>query len=63
VFSSGVFSRKIDWICEDYSRVEDNGRVIVTRQWSKNFTDDTITSQYLVGDRIADRPPKGYRLH
>jgi hypothetical protein len=62
VFSSGVFSRKIDWICEDYSRVEDNGRVIVTQQWSKNLLDDTITTQYLVGDRIGDRPPaKGHR--
>lgn len=57
VFSSGLFSSKVDWICEDYMRVEDNGNVIITQQWSRCITDNTTASQYLVGRKAGTHPP------
>jgi hypothetical protein len=64
VFSSGLFSKTVDWICEDYMRVEDNGKVIITQQWSKNLLDGSVQGQYLVGDRTGDHPPpRGHHKH
>jgi hypothetical protein len=63
VFSSGVFSKTVDWICEDYSRVEDGGNTIVTRQYSKKISDGSVISQYLVGHRAGSAPPSKHHKH
>jgi hypothetical protein len=52
VFTSGVFSRTVEWIGEDYMRLEDNGNTIITRQLCKNMEDNTVVGgQFLVGRR------------
>lgn len=64
VFSSGVFSKTVDWICEDYMRVEDNGNVMICRQYSKYMPDNSTCSQYLIGRKLGPTPPpKGHKHH
>ncbi|KAF8062064.1 hypothetical protein HT031_004324 [Scenedesmus sp. PABB004] len=62
VFTSGVFSKAIEWIGEDYIRLEDGGETIVTRQLCKLFSDNSTCSQFLIGRKIGDAPP-GRKAH
>ena len=61
VFSSGVFSKTVDWVCEDYMRVEDNGKLIITKQYSKLLSDGSKRSQYLIGRNLGPTPPPKHR--
>jgi hypothetical protein len=58
VFTYGMFSRAVEWIGEDYIRLEDSGETIVTRQMCKIMADNSVGSQFLIGRRIGVSPPK-----
>lgn len=53
-----MFSKAIEWIGEDYIRLEDNGETIVTRQLCKIMADDSVGVQFLVGRKVGSHPPK-----
>lgn len=57
VFTYGMFSKAIEWIGEDYIRLEDNGETIVTRQLCKMMHANTVESQFLIGRKIGLAPP------
>jgi len=63
VFSMGVFSNTVDWIVEDYMRVEDNGKVIITKQWSNHVGKGSNCSQYLIGTKTGPLPPSKHNKH
>lgn len=58
VFTMGMFSKTIEWVGEDYTRLEDNGETIVTRQLCKMHHDDSVGTQFLVGRKIGTQPPR-----
>eukprot|EP00878_Enallax_costatus_P000460 GHUV01000552.1.p1 GENE.GHUV01000552.1~~GHUV01000552.1.p1 ORF type:complete len:402 (+),score=80.93 GHUV01000552.1:142-1347(+) len=58
VFTYGIFSRAVEWIGEDYIRLEDNGETIVTRQMCKIMADNSIGNQFLIGRKCGKSPPK-----
>lgn len=58
----GVFSKTIEWIGEDYMRLEDNGETIITRQLCKHLLDNTMMGQYLVGRKRGTSAPKRQSL-
>lgn len=53
-----MFSKAIEWIGEDYIRLEDNGETIVTRQLCKIMADNSVGTQFLIGRKIGTSPPK-----
>eukprot|EP00878_Enallax_costatus_P036011 GHUV01040284.1.p2 GENE.GHUV01040284.1~~GHUV01040284.1.p2 ORF type:complete len:147 (+),score=33.50 GHUV01040284.1:337-777(+) len=58
VCAYGMFSNKIEWVNEDYIRLEDNGETIVTRQICKVMADNSVQSQYMVARKAGTAPPK-----
>jgi hypothetical protein len=54
----GMFSKTIEWVGEDYTRLEDNGETIVTRQLCKMHHDNSVGTQFLVGRKIGTQPPR-----
>eukprot|EP00775_Hariotina_reticulata_P004909 gene4909-5153_t len=57
VFTSGVFSKHVEWVGEDYMRLEDNGATIVCRQLCKLSADSSVSHQFLVGVRKGTAMP------
>jgi hypothetical protein len=60
VFGRGVFSSEPEWVCEEYSRLEDGGRRIVSLQRCKHFPSGRAAEQYLVGSYHGPEPPPGH---
>ncbi|KAF6263068.1 hypothetical protein COO60DRAFT_1699000 [Scenedesmus sp. NREL 46B-D3] len=58
VFTMGMFSKAIEWVGEDYTRLEDNGETIVTRQLCKIHADNSVGTQFLVGRKLGTQPPR-----
>lgn len=54
----GLFSKKVEWVGEDYSRLEDGGQTIITRQLCHMYSDGSTCSQYLVGRKLGPSPPR-----
>lgn len=58
VCAYGLFSRNVEWINEDYLRLEDNGETVVTRQVCKVMADNSVQSQILIGRKAGTAPAK-----
>lgn len=58
VFTSGMFSKTIEWVGEDYIRLEDGGATIVTRQLCKMHTNGSVGTQFLIGRKVGPTPPR-----
>lgn len=52
-----MFGKTADCILEDYMRVEDNGNVIITKQYCHHVPSKQSVSQYLIGRRNGNQPP------
>lgn len=63
VYTIGVFSNTVEWIGEDYMRLEDNGKTIITRQMCKDIPTGNTTGQYLVGRYAGDDDPRKHHHH
>jgi hypothetical protein len=55
-----VFSSEPVYVCEEYSRLEDGGRTIVSLQRCKGFATGRVAEQYLVGRYIGPDAPPGH---
>jgi hypothetical protein len=60
VYAKGMFSSEPEYVCEEYSRLEDEGNTIVSRQCGKHFASGRTAVQYLVGDWVGLEPPPGH---
>jgi hypothetical protein len=47
-------------VTEEYSRLEDEGNTIVSRQCCKHYASGKTAAQYLVGDWVGLTPPPGH---
>lgn len=59
-----VFARNwggdVEFVTEDYIRLDDEGNLNVTRQCLKHIASGRTGSQYVVGFYAGDKPPPGH---
>jgi hypothetical protein len=61
VYAKGLWGDAVEWVCEEYSRLEDDeGNTIISRQCCKHMASGKTATQYLVGDWAGDTPPPGH---
>jgi hypothetical protein len=60
VFTRGVFGGDPDTICEEYSRLEDGGRRIISLQRCLHIPTGRTAEQWLVGTWAGATPPPGH---
>lgn len=60
VFTIGMFSKKVEWVGEDYMRLEDNGETMIARQLCR-WTDNSIEHQFLIGRKAGPNPAAARR--
>lgn len=60
VYAKGMWSNEPEYVCEEYSHLEDNGTTIVSRQCCKHFATGKVAEQHLVGTWAGAIPPPGH---
>ena len=60
VYAHGLFATEPDFVTEEYSRLEDGGAVIVSRQCCRHYASGRTATQYLVGEWAGEAPPPGH---
>ena len=58
VYAKGLWGDTAEYVTEEYSRLEDEGNVIVSRQMCKHLASGKTARQYLIGNWMQD-PPAG----
>jgi hypothetical protein len=49
VYAVGMFSNKVEWIAEDYMRLEDDGKTIVVRLTCRSPINGKFDHFYIIG--------------
>jgi hypothetical protein len=60
VYYRPLWGEEPEFVCEEYSRLEDGGRVIVSRQACADLSSGASAVQWLVGRYAGERPPPGH---
>ncbi|KAI8468804.1 MAG: hypothetical protein J3K34DRAFT_425963 [Monoraphidium minutum] len=59
VYAKGLWGDAAEYVTEEYSRLEDEGNTIISRQCCKHLASGRTAVQYLVGDWKGADPPPG----
>jgi len=57
VYAKSLWGGDPEYVMEEYSRLEDEGNTIVSRQCCTHLGSGRVAVQYLVGDWMAEPPP------
>jgi hypothetical protein len=60
VYARPLWGGEPEYVMEEYSRLEDEGNVIVSRQCCKHYASGRAAVQFLVGDWLGEEPPAGH---
>jgi hypothetical protein len=60
VYAKGMWGDASEYVCEEYSRLEDEGNTIISRQCCKHMASGKTATQYLIGEWAGDSPPPGH---